>query len=339
MPTSSPARIRALAAICAALLAACLSVWPAGAGAATVANGDFETGTLAGWQLFNKDSTSMGGPPSGSWFAYSGTTSPFDPEAEFGSVPPPPAGKFAAITAQGGPGMRFMYQDVTLEPYYSHQLSMLVYYQAGAPLATPSPNTLELPEETEIMLTEAEPNEQYRIDVIKPTAPLASLAPGDVLGTVFATQTGDPQTLAPKAFGFDLTPYAGQTVRLRLAEVDNEGILNAGVDSVAIQSTPPSNAFTLGKRKPNKKKGSLKLTASLPGPGQLTIAKKKVIKPVTAAAAAAGDLTVILKPTGKTMKALKKNGKAKRKVAVTFTPTGGLPATQVVKVTLKLKLG
>jgi hypothetical protein len=46
---------------------------PLGATAATVVNGDFETGTLAGWQLQNNPSGEL---ESGSWYAYSGTSSP-----------------------------------------------------------------------------------------------------------------------------------------------------------------------------------------------------------------------------------------------------------------------
>ena len=36
----------------------------------------------------------------------------------------------------------------------------------------------------------------------------------------------------------DLTPFAGQTVRLRFAEVDGAGFFNASTDAVSITSTP-----------------------------------------------------------------------------------------------------
>src|SRR5262245_23746836 len=95
---SALAALGAVGAVGAALLA------PTGAGAATVVNGDFETGTLSGWQLSN--SAIVMGP--GSWYAYSGTTLP----GEFPkTVPPPPAGKYAAITDQSGPGLHILYQD------------------------------------------------------------------------------------------------------------------------------------------------------------------------------------------------------------------------------------
>lgn len=300
---------------------------PTGATAATVVNGDFETGTLTGWQVFNI-------PPepeaSGNWFAYSGTASPLGEVSP--EVPPPPAGKYAAITAQGGAGTHILYQDVALEPYWTHQLSLLVYYHSFAPLATPSPETLsaEIPA----------PNQQYRIDVMKPTAPIESVNPSDILATVFATKTGDPEELAPTPVTVNLTPFAGQTVRLRFAEVDNEFYFAAGTDSVLIQSTPPSNAFTLGKPVLNKKKGTAKLPVNVPGAGTLKIAdvkkSKKRIKAKTIQATAVGTVKLPVQPTKSARKTLQDKGKLTVKVAVTFTPTGGSAATQTRKLTLKL---
>lgn len=317
-------RVRLLLAAVVVLAAALLV--PTSATAATVVNGDFETGTLNGWQVFNV-------PPepeaSGSWFAYSGTASPI---AEAPEVPPPPAGNFAAITAQGGAGTHILYQDVALEPYYTHQLSLLVYYHSFAPLATPSPETLnaEIPA----------PNQQYRIDVMKPTAPIESVNPSDILATVFATKTGDPEELGPTPVSVDLTPFAGQTVRLRFAEVDNEFYFAAGTDSVSIQSTPPSNSFTFGKPVLNKKQGTAKLPVNVPGAGTLKIAdvkkSKKRIKAKTIQANAAGAVKLPLQPTKSARKVLEDKGKLKVKVKVTFTPTGGLAASRTRKLVLKL---
>lgn len=310
----------------AAVVLAVALVAPAAATAATVVNGDFETGTLTGWQVFNV-------PPAteapGNWFAYSGTASPIGESPE---VPPPPAGKYAAITAQGGGGTHILYQDVALEPYWTHQLSLLVYYHSFAALATPSPETLS----SEIPAA----NQQYRIDVMNPTAPIQSVSPSDILATVFATKTGDPEELGPTPLTVNLTPFAGQTVRLRFAEVDNEFYFAAGTDSISIQSTPPSNAFTLGKLALNKKKGSAKLSVKVPGGGTLKVAdvkkSKKRIKAKTVHAGAAGTVKLPLQPTKSARGILEDKGKLKVKVKVTFTPTGGLAATQTRKLTLKL---
>lgn len=299
------------------------------ASGATVVNGDFEAGNLSGWTQFNNPSGDM---QSGEWITYSGK---FGGELG-GEVPPPPAGSYAALTVQGGPGAHILYQDVALEPYYSHQLSLIAYYQSNNSLVTPQPSTLS-PGPGEGGPPE---NQQYRIDVMKPTAPVDAVEASDILATVFATKTGDPTSMAPTTFTADLSPFAGQTVRLRFAEVDNIGELNAGVDSVAIQSTPPSNLVSLGKPKINKKKGTATLPVTVPGAGKLKIAdvkkSKKRIKAKTLTATAAGTLKLPVKPTKSARKTLTNKGKLKIKVAVTFTPTGGLAATTTRKLTLKL---
>ena len=308
----------ALAIVAAAVLAA-----PAGATAATVVNGDFETGTLDGWQLFSS------ADPEDKWYVYSGTNPPGPTEIE--TVAPPPSGNFAAVSSQGGPGTHILYQDIALEPFYSHQLSLVAYYRSAAPPVTPNPETLD---------TGGSANQQYRIDVINPAAPIETVNPADILATVFATKTGDPQELAPTTFTADLTPFAGQTVRLRFAEADNQLYFAASTDNVSILSTPPSNVVVVGKPALNKKKGTAKLPVTVPGPGVLTIADvkktKKRIKAKTLTATAAGTLKLPVKPTSSARKTLKEKGKLKLKVAVTFTPTGGLAATVKRKLTLKL---
>ena len=59
--------------------------------------------------------------------------------------------------------------------------------------------------------------------------------------------------MAPTPVSVDLTPFAGQTVRLRLAEVDNRFFFNAGADAISISSVP-INTFTFGKLTLNKRR-------------------------------------------------------------------------------------
>ncbi len=112
-------------------------------------------------------------------------------------------------------------------------------------------------------------------------------------------------------------------MRLRLAEVDNLSNFSAGVDDVKVVSTapppvaPPSNSFTFGKVKLNKKKG-------------------KRVKKATVATVSAGTATLVLKPTAAGMNALEQKGKLPFKLAVTFTPTGGTAASQTFSGKLKL---
>ncbi|HEX5989090.1 MAG TPA: hypothetical protein VFY75_02595 [Solirubrobacterales bacterium] len=327
-------RSRLLAAAVWLAAAALLVLAAPRAEATTVVNGDFETGSLSGWTLHDDFGTEPG-----SWFAYSGTASPI----EIGpSVPPPPQGNFAAITAQFGPGLHILYQDVALEPGWPHVLSLIAYYESGPPIESP-----------DSFAWEGEPNQQYRIDVIKPTAPIETLDPGDILATLLHTETGDPTSLEPKTLTADLSAFGGQTVRLRFAEVDNEGPFNAGVDAVSITGppapqppapAPPSNAFTFGKLKLNKKKGTATLKVNLPGAGKLTavdVKKKspKRVKKATATSAAPETVTLKLKPTGAGEKTLESKGKLQFKIRATFTPTGGSAAAQTFSGKLKLNLG
>jgi len=79
-----------------------------------------------------------------------------------------------------------------------------------------------------------------------PTAPVDSVAPGDVLASLFQTKVGDPASLAPTVMTFDLSQFAGRTVRLRFAEVDNQFFFEGSVDAVAITSVLSQPVPTLG---------------------------------------------------------------------------------------------
>ena len=122
-----------------------------------------------------------------------------------------------------------------------------------------------------------------------PAAALDSVAPADVLLNVFQTQTGDPTTLAPTQLTADLTPFAGQTVRLRFAEVDNNGVLNASTDDVRISIRPAlsTTASLTGKQLVDSATlaGGAgmtgQITFSLYGPGDSTCAGPPVFTTTT----------------------------------------------------------
>jgi hypothetical protein len=63
------------------------------------------------------------------------------------------------------------------------------------------------------------------------------------LATVFRTEVGDPLSMEPTPMTVDLSQFAGSTVRLRFAEVDNQFLFVAGVDDVKVtttDTTPPT---------------------------------------------------------------------------------------------------
>jgi hypothetical protein len=77
-----------------------------------------------------------------------------------------------------------------------------------------------------------EPNQQYRVDILKPTAAPFTVNPDAILSTLYRTKVGDPNRLAPTLLTFNLTRFAGMTVRLRFAEVDNQTFFQGSVDDV-----------------------------------------------------------------------------------------------------------
>ena len=342
-----------LALICLALFA------PAGAAAANVVNGDFETGDLRGWNV--SQATGLG-----DWFAYEGTEPPISGKEVAGSVPPPPQGDFAAITDEYNPDTLILYQDIGLPPGLDHRLSLFAFYASHEPIAVPSPDTLSVDDG----VLGAARNQQFRIDVMRPEGPIESVDPADVLLTVLQTRKGAPNEMGPTRLTADLTPFAGQTVRLRIAVAAHEETLNAGVDAVAVESAPPgqlpplgkkpgggsggsrADLFSFGKAKANSRNGTATLPVRVSGPGLLKAeaqgapvaiagaahAKKpaKLIKPTHARAGAKGTVKLLLKPTPAALAILKEKHKLRVRVAVTFEPSGGKPETATVPVVLKL---
>jgi hypothetical protein len=99
----------------------------------------------------------------------------------------------------------------------------------------------------------------------------------------------------------------------------------------------PSNAFSFVRIKRNKKKGTAQLMVSVPNPGTLALLGKR-LRRFTTTSVAAGELTLRVKPKGKTRKQLNEAGRARTKAKVTFTPTGGDPNTQTKRVKLIKRL-
>jgi hypothetical protein len=156
---------------------------------------DFESGAITGWQAV--------GGGSGGWFVYADGHKPpdpaqSDPNAPF-DVPDPPQGRFAAVTDMNGPGTRILYRDLRLEGRFSLQLS--VFYTGTAPFSSPATLAHDTPE----------PNQQFRIDLLSPSAPIDSVAKGDVLVNVFGTSPDDPARRQPTEVRMDVSAWAGQT--------------------------------------------------------------------------------------------------------------------------------
>ena len=187
-------------------------------GRAAPGNFDFERGNLDGWRVRTRGS--------GSWRVYiDGRTPPDRSDSDYAvpfNVIDPPQGRFAAVTDMCSAGSRILYRDIELKG--RRELSFALFYRGVAPLS--SSQTLDH--------TTSFANTQFRVDVMDPSAPVDSLAPGRILATVFRTTPGDDLVLGPRRVTFDLSPWAGRTVRLRFAQVDNGGPLRVVIDDVRL---------------------------------------------------------------------------------------------------------
>ena len=74
----------------------------------------------------------------------------------------------------------------------------------------------------------------FRIDILAPTAAADSMEDADLRGTVFETGPDAPARRGPTPVHFDLSPWAGQTVRLRIATANNQALMRAGIDNVRL---------------------------------------------------------------------------------------------------------
>lgn len=96
----------------------------------------------------------------------------------------------------------------------------------------------------------------------------------------------------------------------------------------------PSNEFSLGKLKLNKRKGTASLALEVPGPGTVALSGKD-LKSQRKTAGGAGTVKLTIKPKGNAKSKLRKAGKTTLKAVVTYTPSGGDARTKTKKVKLK----
>jgi len=89
----------------------------------------------------------------------------------------------------------------------------------------------------------------------------------------------------------------------------------------------PSNTFSFGKLKLNKRRGTATLVVRVPGPGSLLLSGAGV-KTILEEGRAAAKLTLRLTPTGKAAARLRRTHRATVALEVIYTPTFGDPRTR-----------
>jgi len=187
-----------------------------------VTNGGFETGDLTGWTLIDH--------AYGGFFVYSGTMSPIQGM----TILAPPVGIFAAVTDSSGRGATIIFQDIALPPAENVICTAIVYVENRASSYFDN-GTLK---------AKGGGNQQMRVDIMDPNFPPDDVGAG-VLANLFITLPGDPLSIGYTNLTADLSPFAGQTVRIRIAEVDNQFFFNGSVDAVSCTIAPPSGPIVI----------------------------------------------------------------------------------------------
>ena len=190
-----------------------------------IVNSGFEAG-LSSWTRAD----ALGSE--GTFFVQTGTVSPVNADP----VPAPPGGVAAAMTDAQGPGSHVLYQDFIVPLLISSatlDFDLFVGNRAGT-FFTPA---VGLDFSTPAL------NQQARVDILRAGTDPFSVAGGDVLLNVFQTMPGNVFALAYLAQSANLTAlftaHAGETLRLRFAEVDNVFTFQLGVDNVSLTTVSP----------------------------------------------------------------------------------------------------
>ena len=136
----------------------------------------------------------------------------------------PPKGTFAAMSDQWGPGSHVLYQDFLVPTGVTAGDLSFNYFIDNLNVAFVTPNTLD---------HTGDPNQQSRADIIRTSADPFSVSGTDVLFPLLApnANTDAYQTSVTDLTAF-LQAHAGETLRLRFAEVDNQFYFNMGIDAV-----------------------------------------------------------------------------------------------------------
>ncbi len=177
-----------------------------------------------------------------------------------------------------------------------------------------------------------------------------ALTPGGTAGNTFPTSL---RVMAGDVLGLHMTTIGPCAIDVTdsflLATTDlADGQSTSGFSPVTgrleVEAvvTPTSDFSRSGLRR-NKKKGTATLTFDVPNPGKLTASGNGVkaassTQAVASKKVSAGPAQLLIEAKGKKKRKLNETGKVKLSVAITYTPTGGEPSSQSVKVNLKKTL-
>lgn len=218
-------------------------------------NGSFENralsgeqGNLDGWNVFRLTDTTRGS--AGQFLAQTGANSPLS----LSTVPPPANGRYRAMLDQqhlqpfsgntnpnddaSYAGSHALYQDVTIPGNAtSARLSFTLYLNSDDPFTEIGASGTANTDDPLLDYRTTDPNQQVRVDIMSINNNILGLGT-NVRQNLFKTQTNTTTngTLAFTGNGsFDLSAFAGQTIRVRFAATNNQGKLMVGVDDARVQ--------------------------------------------------------------------------------------------------------
>ncbi|MEM1165902.1 MAG: integrin alpha [Planctomycetota bacterium] len=175
-------------------------------------NGDFETGTLIGWTLFEQDGSA------GDLFATDlapGATLPLSGDSAAG----PSAGAYYAAVDQSSPGAYALTQSFTVSSQATDVALTFDFYNGDT--------SGSAPQNSGVIDFDGGPTQWARIDIL------------DENGIVLGTFGDAPATFTYTSFEEDITSLVegGGTFTLRYGHVDNAGFFHSALDNVAITQT------------------------------------------------------------------------------------------------------
>jgi hypothetical protein len=175
-------------------------------------NGGFENG-FDSWKLASSGA--------GNWYALHNGPLPLSNHKWRG----PTEHELAAVSDQDDPASGVLYRFIKVGSKTVKVTLTLYYTNYAAGFCTPS--TLDE--------TISDCNQQFRVEILRPTASPWSVSGKDVLKGVFKTKGGFANSADPKDYTANLTGL-GDKVMLRIAWAANADVLNATVDNVRVNS-------------------------------------------------------------------------------------------------------
>jgi hypothetical protein len=157
-----------------------------------------------------------------------------------------------------------------------------------------------------------------------------SAAASDFWGVAgFATSFGDGAQAAGPLVSHAYSAPGAYPVAMTVTDGGGRTTTSSGTILVKAR-----NSFTIGALKLNRGRGTARLAVTVPEPGTVT-ATARGLKRASASAAAAGSVTLLLKPTGRAMRRLRRSGALIASLNVSYLPVGGDQNSERRRITLK----